>query len=257
MENQKIIESIVYGMYYYLETLALPSHMENYDDGICAWIKPKDGAKGAACAYKVNLGDISSEKARQIIQSYREIGAPDEWFASPLSTPWNVRDILVDMKLTKPCPEDNAQGMAIPPERINYTLLKNRKDNPLISVKRVITKEDFGIWAGIINKEIFQYEIIDPELHYLLCESSKWVCFLGYYDGVPAAASTSINKDGNGMLEFIATSSEYRRKGLGTAVCYAALEQLVNEKASFITLRGTSTGVPLYRSLGFDTFVYF
>ena len=111
MENQRIIEHIVYGMEYYVETLAIPAHMEKYDDGMCAWIKPQNGTAGPACVYKVNFGDKSDEEIRGLVQLYREKGAPAAWFVTPLSTPNHVREILFNMGLMNPTDADmNDQG---------------------------------------------------------------------------------------------------------------------------------------------------
>ena len=43
MENQNIIEQIVDGLNYYLDTLAIPPHMEKYSDEMCSWTKAKEG----------------------------------------------------------------------------------------------------------------------------------------------------------------------------------------------------------------------
>ena len=46
MENQKIVEQIIHGMDHYMEVLALPCPHEKYDDGMCAWIKPREAGGG-------------------------------------------------------------------------------------------------------------------------------------------------------------------------------------------------------------------
>lgn len=255
MENQKIIECIVRGMEYYTETLAIPPHMESYNDGICAWIKPKDGETGPSCVYKVNFGDKTDEEIRGLIQSYREKGAPDAWFVTPLSTPNNVREILLSLGLMNPEDADmNDQGMAIPPEQMaDVTARVN--DNLTTTVKKVDNKEDFKTWCSIANGVLHGGQLLVPDHYYSLCESGKMVCFLGYCGEIPVATSATMNNDGNATLEFIATLPDYRKKGMGTMVCRAAIDYLINDGASVISLRAREIGVSLYKSLGFR--VYF
>jgi len=257
MENQEIIEHIVYGMEYYIETLAIPPHMENYDDGMCAWIKPKNGTTGPACVYKVDFGDKSDEEIRVLVQLYREKGAPAPWFVTPLSTPKHVREILINMGLMNPADADmNDQGMAIPPEQM-ADIVTRANDASVICVKRVDNKEDFKTWCDISNDVLHGSELLNPIFYYPLCESGKMVCFLGYSGNTPVATSAAMNNDGNATLEFIATIPAYRKKGMGSAVCRAAINHLINDGASVISLRAREIGVSLYKSLGFRAYFDF
>ena len=246
MENQKIIESIVQGMIYYSKFLAIPHHMEHYDDGMCAWISPKEGAEGASVVYKVCFGDKSDKAICQIIESYRGKGIPNMLFLTPLSTPKHIRNLLTSIGVEV---SGGAHCMALPLEKMAIDHWKDKKSS--ILVKRVDSKEQFYSWANLINDVLFDCIILDPEQYYPLCEDGKIICFLGYSDGEPVAASALLNEKGNAMLEFIATKPEYRRKGFGTAVCKAAIEKMLDDGAHFISLRGTPEGLFLYESLGF------
>src|SRR5262245_54946633 len=116
MENQKIVEQIIDGMDHYMEVLAMPSHMETYDDGMCAWIKPKEeGTEGPAAVYRVCFGDKTDEQIKEIIQSYRLIGVPGYWDVTPLSTPGHIRGLLISLGIMKESSEGVA-GMALLPE---------------------------------------------------------------------------------------------------------------------------------------------
>ena len=252
-----MIEHIVRGMYHYCETLAIPAHMENYDDGMCAWIKPKEGALGPACVYKVNFGDKPDEEIRELVQAYREKGAPAAWCVTPLSTQNNIREILFSMGLMDPADADmNDQGMAIPPEQM-AELRAGTDNSSIAAVRRVGGKEDFKTWCSITNEVLAGFQMLDSDLYYPLCESGKMVCFLGYAGERPAAASAAINNNGNATLEFIATLPDYRKKGMGTAVCRAAINHLINDGAYVISLRAREMGASLYKSLGFRVYLDF
>ena len=72
------------------------------------------------------------------------------------------------------------------------------------------------------------------------CESGKIVCFIGYSDKVPVATSATMNNNVNGTLKFIAKLPDYRKKGIGRAICRAAIEQLIEDGAHIISLRALS-----------------
>ena len=254
MENEKIIEHIVHGLEYYMKTLALPSHMEKHVDKVCSWIKPKEGINnGPEGVYKVNFENMSDKQIRHLVQYYSKRGAPDYWFVSPFSKPDNLRNILAELGKML----NNDMGMAIPPEKMAHAPWRTKYD-PLIPVKRVDTKSDFKIWADIVNKTLFDKQIIDPDHYYPLCESGKIICFLGFCGKTPAATSMTLMTDNmSGKLEWIATLLEYRKKGMGTAVCCAGIEQLIKDRARIITLTAREMGISLYETLGFKIYFQF
>ena len=66
-----------------------------------------------------------------------------------------------------------------------------------------------------------------------------------------------MNHNWNGTVEYIATLPDYRGNGIGTAVCRAAVRQLMGEGAFMISLRARPMGVSLYASLGFKAYFDF
>jgi len=94
----------------------------------------------------VNFGGKTDDEIRGLIQFYRDKGAPDVWFASLLSTPAHVREILYSLGLMDPSEADmNDQGMAIPPERMESYRRNENESKSIITVKRVANKEEFAI----------------------------------------------------------------------------------------------------------------
>jgi GNAT superfamily N-acetyltransferase len=253
MENQRIVEQIIHGMDHYMEVLALPAHMEKYDDGICAWIKPRaKGTEGPAAVYKVYFGDKTDEQIREIIQSYRAVGVPDYWDVTPLSTPGRIKDLLISLDVMKQSSE-GVVGMALLPEEY----VPQTKSTTGISARKANGREDFKIWTDIANEALHGCRLLDPELYYPVCESGEMTCFLGYSGETPVATSSAMMHDGNGTLEFIATLPDYRKRGIGACVCRAAIEQLIGDSVSIITLRAREMGVSLYTSLGFKQYFLF
>lgn len=249
MENHEIIKHIVHGMEYYMETLALPEHMEKHDDGMCAWINPKPGTIGPEAVYRVNFQDKTEHQIRQIIQMYRENDMPEYWCITPLSAPEGIRDLLISLEIIDPN-EERSLGMALLPD--DYS--KPAEETISFSIRKVTTKEDFKIFADIANEVLHGFKLLDPELYYPLCASGKMVCFLGYSGEIPVATSATMNNNGSSTVEFVATLPDFRKKGIGTAVCRAAIEQLIGDGASIVTLRARALGVSIYKGLGFKAF---
>jgi GNAT superfamily N-acetyltransferase len=253
MENHEIIEHIVHGGNYYLDILAMPSNKKKNSDEYCTWIKPKEGIKhGPIGVYKINFGNKTDDEIRQIVQKYRDNGVPNYWFITPLSVPNHLRNILQELNVTV---GDN-KGMAILPEQYEQTRHNAVKCNSQITVKRVRDKHDFITWANIANTALFEEPMCDPEQYYPLCNNGIIKCFLGYFNDKPVSTSMVFKTDnGIGRLDWISTLPDYRKKGIGTAVCLAGMEQLIKDDAFIITLCATQMGVSLYESLGFK--IYF
>ncbi|HWQ58146.1 MAG TPA: GNAT family N-acetyltransferase [Clostridia bacterium] len=252
MEHREIIEHIVRGMEHYMETLADAPHMEKHSDGICSWIQPKGGMEGPAAVYRADFGGRTEERVKGILQAYLNSAIPKYWCPMPLSPVKNLRGMLVSCGLAEP-DAGVSLGMALCPEEYEPAR-KDTTGSSAVHVRRVTSPEDFRLWTGIVNPVLHECELLDPELYYPLCESGKMAAFLGFWGDVPAAASATMRRDGGGTLEFIATLPDYRKRGLGAAVCRAAIEQLIGEGVSIITLRAREMGVSLYTSLGFQAY---
>ena len=237
----------------YLETLAIPSHMEKYDDGMCAWIKPKEGNWGPACVYKMNFSDKTYGEIYKLIDFYLKKGAPNAWITTPLSLPEYVRDILILKGLSEPLkPNTCEKGMALLTDDVKCWV--NKKLDFPFSVKRIKTIEDFMVWTDIANAVLHGGPLISAESYYPLCADGKIACYLGYNDKTPVSTSATINNAGCASLEFVATLPGYRKQGIATAVCCTAIQQLINDGAHIISLRASPMGIPLYTALGFESY---
>jgi ribosomal protein S18 acetylase RimI-like enzyme len=93
-----------------------------------------------------------------------------------------------------------------------------------------------------------------PENHYHLLQSGKMQCYLGFYNGEPMSTTAIMNDNGIASLEFVATLKDHRKKGLGGAVCRAAVDDAFKDGARIITLRTFFLGQPIYKSIGFKRY---
>lgn len=75
--------------------------------------------------------------------------------------------------------------------------------------------------------------------------------FVGYVDGAPVATSRVSCLDEVGDLMGVVTEDVYRRRGIGTAMTWAAIEAARQRGCTAITLSATEMGLPIYQRMGF------
>ncbi len=78
---------------------------------------------------------------------------------------------------------------------------------------------------------------------------------VGYLDGAPVATSIAISSANAGGVVNVLTLEEARGQGIGTALTWAAVEAGVARGHDIVVLQATPMGLPVYRSMGFETVV--
>jgi GNAT superfamily N-acetyltransferase len=72
-------------------------------------------------------------------------------------------------------------------------------------------------------------------------------------DGAPVASAVVFLVREVAVLGWVATVPESRRRGLGRLVTAAATNRGLDDGAAWVTLQASPMGLPLYRSMGFET----
>ena len=75
--------------------------------------------------------------------------------------------------------------------------------------------------------------------------------YVAYVDGVPAAASELFLGGGVAGVHMVATAPAYRRRGLGMALTWTALDEGRRHGLTTGALQASAQGQPLYERLGF------
>src|SRR6266849_4683559 len=76
-------------------------------------------------------------------------------------------------------------------------------------------------------------------------------CFVAMLDGKPAGTLTTCIFGAVGWIAMVLVDSEYRRRGIGTALMRHALQFLEQQGVSCFRLDATPLGQPIYEKLGF------
>jgi GNAT superfamily N-acetyltransferase len=129
---------------------------------------------------------------------------------------------------------------------------------PGLSMGEARTEEDFGLWSGIVCRNLFEKrEEADAaafaEIGKIFKDTGRLGLFLGREEGRAVSASASFaGSQGIGGVYFVATEPRARRKGYGAALSSAAAARCFEEGSRAVILQATVPGRPVYESLGFE-----
>jgi len=113
---------------------------------------------------------------------------------------------------------------------------------------RTMTSADISL--GMELKEIAGWNQIPADWQRLLALEPQG-CFVAVCDGVDVGtATTTTYEDKFGWVAMVLVHPHYRRRGIGTALLYAAIDYL-EERVGTVKLDATPMGKQLYDTLGF------
>lgn len=79
--------------------------------------------------------------------------------------------------------------------------------------------------------------------------------FMATLDGRPVGTSLAVKTGDLGGIYSVGTVEEARRRGVGSAVTWAAVEQIRDWGCTAAVLQSSAMGYPIYRSMGFEEVV--
>lgn len=203
MNNSEIMKLIDEGANFYCRQLGNASHMEFVNNGYYSMIYPKKGQDGGTSIFDVTLEHLNDNEAIEKINEIKVLNVHTWWGLCP-------SDRIADLIWGKDRPvltqeqheNDEEFYMAIfPKEKPTY-----EKANNDITIKPVTSVGEFIIWADICNSVLHgSYPIMHRVNHFDICKDGIMPCYIGYYQGKPAAVSAILNNNGVSSLEFVAT----------------------------------------------------
>lgn len=253
MNNSEIMKLIDDGANFYCHQLGNASHMEFTNNGYYSMIFPKEGQKGGTSLFNITLEHLNDEQAMQKVNEIKALNV-HTWWGLCLSD--RIADLVwgKDRPILTPEQHENDEELYMvifPDEKPVYS-----KVNDEITVKPVITMDEFSTWADICNSVLHgDYPIIHRINHFDICKNGIMPSYIGYYQGKPVAVSAILHNNGISSLEFVATIDDFRKKGLARALCQTAVDEAFLNGAKIITTRASANAKNLYKSLGFK--VYF
>jgi ribosomal protein S18 acetylase RimI-like enzyme len=118
-------------------------------------------------------------------------------------------------------------------------------------VKSVDDEQILNDWIGIIKQVLMQNKIISEQVLNGMFQHPDVTLMVGYFNNQPVSAGMVFVREGVAGLYFIATLSEYQRRGLGAVLVSRLIQDSFSKGANEIILQSSVAGKKLYLKLGF------
>lgn len=199
---------------------------------------------------RARLDEAGADAAIERALSYfQTVDRPFTWWLGPCSRPLDLEARLERFGF-HPC--ERELGMSIELDRIPHSV-----ELPAgVSVRRVSTRRDLadfaGVLAGLSEPADDQIVAFFERSYEIVSEPDGPMRFyVAGVEGVPAAASELFVGGGVAGIHMVATSRPFRRRGLGMALTWKALEEGRRLGLKTGALQASEEGIPVYERLGF------
>ncbi len=244
--REKSIVAANYFRYYRAFSL---SGIVDWHQGPVEWIMPREGEKGPALAFHINLGEQDWERElSSLIEGIKAGRVPSKWVVTPDDMPGDIVKRLESMGFQNLSAGGTEPGMILH----QHEFCPCFSEGGTLRIKRVQTREEMEIWVDVVNTALHGWDMIDAQHYFVWVESEDIKLYLCEIDGVAVSTAATIRTEDTASLEFVSTLEEYRRRGAAAAVCSRALEELFADGVRTVTLSGAEEALALYKNLGFN-----
>lgn len=195
--------------------------------------------------------DTLDADIQETIGFFKEKGLPFSWYRWPVSKPKNLGERLIanGLKYATSSPGMVADLSQLP-DAVSYA--------GDLEIKRASTEEMMADWLLPIK---LAFQLPDVVLDFFLRtyiglgldENNPTRHFVAYLNGNPIASSTLyLGADQVAGIWNVATTTEARGKGIGTAVTWRACQEAVQLGSTYAILRSSEMGYNVYKRLGFE-----
>ena len=192
---------------------------------------------------------VDADAIENVLAFFRQRGLPFTWWSLPGRDSADLGTALVARGLVR---ETESPGMAL-------DLSQPLDPPPVPAGLRIAPVEgtpEMEVYGQTLNAGDFQApETVARHIPRILSPDrgdSRFQFFMGWLDGRPVATSLLFAEAGVAGIYGVATVPDARRRGIGAALTFAAVE--AGRRAGFrhAVLVATAMGAPVYRRLGFE-----
>ena len=247
------LECIVRGMETYFRTFALADNVRLHARDV-EWITPNPGSAGPSLVYQVSLDESTvDERLAEMLPELQAGVIPSLWVISSTSTPADVADHLHAIGFTGGLDAAHPEpGMALDLDEFAPGLGLGPSSDIEISV--VASSTEFAAWIDVVNEALHGWNLLSIEHYRAWLEHAPYTFYLGCHGGTPVATLATLRDREAASVEFVSTLKAYRRKGVATALCVKAVQDLRLKRVRLVTLRSGTEAISVYARLGFKPY---
>jgi len=203
-----------------------------------------EGDSGFERIYSVDMKENQELEIPKMISLIKAGILPDSILITPMTRPSNLAEILAN------------RGFIIneqPPCMLLY--LDNFRENRYLinqyTISEVTKIAELKSWLDIINKNLFEGELVTTEQFGDVLRLDNTSFYLGFSEGRPVSTCMTISDGDTAVLEMAATLKDYRCRGFASCLIGKALADLQEKGIRTVSLRAEEDGVGVYTRLGF------
>ena len=197
----------------------------------------------------------ADRRIAEALEHFRAVGRPFAWWVGPGSRPLNIEARLEDQGLSA---FETELGMVL-----DMKLLPNQLESTSdLEVRRLESEEGIEDFVAVLDA---CNDSPDPTVRTFFKSAAPVILesecpmrlFVGYVNGRPVATSELFMGGDVAGIHMVATHPLFRRRGLGWALTWWALDEARRLGLETATLQASPQGEAVYRRLGFRAACHF
>lgn len=126
--------------------------------------------------------------------------------------------------------------------------------NNEVTIKKVATLGEFKLFQEVLE-DSYEYGRESGAITSSFMRLPNCELFLAYYKGEAAATSLLYKTDDIAGIYWVGTKKEYRNRGVGKAITWAAVQAGKAQGCNLASLQASDLGEPMYKKMGFDALI--
>jgi ribosomal protein S18 acetylase RimI-like enzyme len=202
------------------------------------------------CRAQLNVNQVQA-RTQEAISYFTARGLPVAWWVGPASQPGNLGVYLEQAGLDS---VEVDEGMVADLRALPRAVTVPED----LSIQRVSPSQQLEQFAQAVSR-VFEPPDTNVHLFYkrveavALSQDGPLRLFLGYWRGEPVATSAVFLNAGVAGIYSVATAPHARKRGIGTALTLAALQDAQAVGYTIGVLQASGEGQRIYQRLGFRT----
>jgi len=189
----------------------------------------------------------AKERIQHVISLFQEKKLPFSLELSPLDTPDNLADLLIESGFSI---GETSHGMSLNLDTWQET--GAHTDLEYFHVQNPATLRDFSeVIVATGESPEFYEKVLSKAPEVLYKEGAAIELHVAYADKVPVVAAIILFHANVAGIYYLSTNPNHRKKGYGTAVMEKLLLRAKKKGYHLATLQATKEGYSLYKRLGF------